>query len=115
MKRRAVVLVDYTKKRLNSRSERGLRIGRCSKCGRKGEHIKYRDGGESFHHIVTDGPIPTITDSCFISSRCACRGTIKESGAVHGAESCEYSEPGDQRDDECDIEAYERRQREARP
>lgn len=40
--------------------------------------------------------------------KCACQGSLPPEGR-HGANECEYEEPDDQREDECDIEAFNRR------
>lgn len=47
--------MDYTKARLGSKSYRGRKVGRCPKCGQKGEHTRYASGGEIYVHRLTQG------------------------------------------------------------
>lgn len=64
-------VIDYTHKRLHSKTDRGLRIEVCPKCGRKGERIVYRDGAVHYAHKGEVGMwgMISIDDHCMIPAK----------------------------------------------
>jgi hypothetical protein len=59
---------DLSKRRLHSKPF-GRPIEICTKCGRKGEHVKFTDGSQMFAHKKhTTGMFWSVTDSCYIKS-----------------------------------------------
>jgi hypothetical protein len=61
--------MDYTNRRLGSRTERGHKVVRCPKCGRKGEGVRYTDGTAVIVHKTRSGPFwfVEVTDRCMLA------------------------------------------------